>query len=69
MVDAADWMDGRLKGLNRTESAIIRLYYVEGLMMNDIGRALGISESRVSQVHSQLLLRLRAKMERDARPR
>jgi len=38
---------------------IIGLYYAEGLTLNEIGRILGITESRVSQVRSQALASLR----------
>ncbi len=49
-------------GLNRTEKLIVVLYHCEELTMKEIGVTLGLSESRVSQMHSQLLARLRAKV-------
>ena len=49
-------------GLNRTEKLIIVLYHCEELTMKEIGITLGLSESRVSQMHSLLLMRLRAKV-------
>jgi len=51
-------------GLSRTEKLIIVLYHCEELTMKEIGITLGLSESRVSQVHSLLLARLRAKVSR-----
>jgi len=51
-------------GLNRTEKLIIVLYHCEELTMKEIGITLGLSESRVSQMHSLLLTRLRAKVSR-----
>lgn len=51
------------KGLTRAERLIIILLYFEELTMREIGKVLGLSESRVSQMHSSLLLRIRAKME------
>ncbi len=46
------------RGLTRVERLIIILYYWEGLRMKEIGRTLGLSESRVSQLHSQIIARL-----------
>ena len=47
------------QGLNRNERLIIILYYYEELTMKDIGQTLGLSESRVSQIHKSILIRLR----------
>jgi len=49
-------------GLSRTEKLIIVLYHCEELTMKEIGLTLGLSESRVSQMHSLLLARLRARV-------
>jgi len=51
-------------GLTRTEKLILVLYYCEDLTMKEIGVTLGLSESRVSQMHSILVARLRAKASR-----
>lgn len=51
-----------LKGLSRTERAIICLYYYEGLSLKEIGSTVDISESRVSQIHFNILTRLKARM-------
>ncbi len=47
------------KGLNRNERLIIILYYYEELTMKEIGSTLGLSESRVSQMHSSIVVRLK----------
>ncbi|QDT66762.1 FliA/WhiG family RNA polymerase sigma factor [Calycomorphotria hydatis] len=47
------------KGLNRNERLIIILYYYEELTMKEIGQTLGLSESRVSQMHSSIVVRLK----------
>ncbi len=47
------------KGLNSKERLIIILYYYERLTMKEIGETLALSESRVSQMHSAILARLR----------
>lgn len=48
--------------LPNKEKLVISLYYVEELTMKEIGHTLGISESRVSQIHTKAILRLRSKM-------
>ncbi len=47
------------KGLNRNERLIMIWYYYEELTMKDIGTTLGLSESRVSQMHSSIVSRLK----------
>lgn len=44
------------------EKMVIGLYYQEGLTMKEVGAVLEVSESRVSQLHSSALLRLRARL-------
>jgi RNA polymerase sigma factor for flagellar operon FliA len=41
---------------------IMALYYDEELNLREIGEVLGVSESRVCQLHGQALVRLRARM-------
>lgn len=48
--------------LNEREKIVITLYYFKGLTLAEIGRALGVSESRVSQMHSAILGRLRSNL-------
>jgi RNA polymerase sigma factor for flagellar operon FliA len=55
------------KGLNRNERLIIILYYYEELTMKEIGQTLGLSESRVSQMHSSIVARLKDQL-RKRRP-
>lgn len=55
------------KGLNRNERLIIILYYYEELTMKEIGNTLGLSESRVSQMHSSIVARLKDQL-RKRRP-
>ena len=50
------------KGLTRAERLIVVLYYYEEMTMKDIGATLDLSESRVSQMHSSILLRLKAQL-------
>ena len=51
------------KGLSRAERLIIVLYYYEEMTMKEIGVTLDLSESRVSQMHSSVLARLKAQMQ------
>jgi len=52
--------------LPRQSSAVLHYYYVEDLKMHQIGKKLLISEARVSQIHSQAIAELRAKMSDDS---
>lgn len=52
------------KGLNRNERLIMILYYYEELTMKEIGSTLGLSESRVSQMHSSIVARLKDQLRR-----
>ena len=51
------------KGLSRSERLIVILYYYEEMTMKEIGATLDLSESRVSQMHSSILARLKAQMQ------
>ncbi|MCA9292183.1 MAG: FliA/WhiG family RNA polymerase sigma factor [Phycisphaerales bacterium] len=51
------------KGLSRAERLIVILYYYEEMTMKEIGATLDLSESRVSQMHSSILQRLKAQMQ------
>jgi len=48
--------------LNERDQVVIALYYFEGLTLADIGKVLGVTESRISQVHSRATNTLRAKL-------
>jgi RNA polymerase sigma factor for flagellar operon FliA len=47
------------RGLSREERLVLILYYYEDLTMAEIGLVLNLSESRVSQIHKEILSRLR----------
>ena len=49
--------------LPEQERLVVALYYYEHLTLKEIGRALGISESRVSQVHTRAMSRLRLRLQ------
>ncbi|MFW5824910.1 MAG: RNA polymerase sigma factor FliA [Marinobacter sp.] len=48
--------------LPEREKLVLSLYYQEELNLKEIGAVLGVSESRVSQIHSQAALRLRGRL-------
>ena len=49
--------------LPEREAIVLSLYYDEELNLREIGEVLEVSESRVSQIHSQAMLKLKSKME------
>ncbi len=51
------------RGLNREERLVLILYYTEGLTMAEIGLVLDLSESRVSQIHKDVIARLRKRFQ------
>jgi RNA polymerase sigma factor for flagellar operon FliA len=51
------------RGLSRAERLIVILYYFEEMTMKEIGETLDLSESRVSQMHSAILQRLRNQLD------
>ncbi|QWL08621.1 RNA polymerase sigma factor FliA [Shewanella algae] len=51
-----------IKRLPERDALVLSLYYDEALNLKEIGAILEVSESRVSQIHSQAMLRLKAKL-------
>ena len=49
--------------LPERERTVITLYYYEELTLREIGEVLGVTESRVSQLHTKAILRLKAKLQ------
>jgi len=60
--DFQDAMAEAIKTLPERERLMMGLYYNEELNLKEIGEVLGVSESRVSQIHSQTVIRLRSKL-------
>src|SRR5208282_1450324 len=48
--------------LPQREQQVLALYYLEELTMKEVGAVLGVGESRVSQIHSAAMVRLRARL-------
>lgn len=55
-----------IAGLPERERLVLSLYYEQELNLREIGAVIGVTESRVCQIHGQAMVRLRARL-RDAR--
>lgn len=51
-----------ITGLPEREQLVMSLYYEQELNLKEIGAVLGVTESRVCQIHGQAIIRLRARM-------
>jgi RNA polymerase sigma factor for flagellar operon FliA len=56
-------MVNAVRQLPEREGLVMALYYDEELNLKEIGRVLGVSESRVCQIHGQALNRLRSRLQ------
>jgi len=54
-----------IEQLPEKERLVVSMYYSEEMTMKEIGEVLGITESRVSQIHSQAVIHLRSKLRKD----
>jgi RNA polymerase sigma factor for flagellar operon FliA len=70
----AEMLDRRVLGellrdavdrLTEREQTVLALYYGEGMTLTQAGEVLGVTESRVCQIHSKAILALRSKLSRD----
>lgn len=57
--DVKKELEGALKRLPERERTIMVLYYHENMTLKEIGEAINISESRVSQLHAQAIMKLK----------
>jgi RNA polymerase sigma factor for flagellar operon FliA len=62
-IQKKDLKDLITRGLTRAERLILILYYYEEMTMKEIGATLDLSESRVSQMHSSILKRLKDQLD------
>jgi RNA polymerase sigma factor for flagellar operon FliA len=60
--DLKEVMNGAILRLPSRERLVIALYYYEELTLKEIGSILNVSESRISQIHTKAILRLRGKL-------
>lgn len=63
-VGSAEWHETRallasaIRELDENEQTVVNLYYAEDLLLREISELLGLSESRISQIHARALYRL-----------
>jgi RNA polymerase sigma factor for flagellar operon FliA len=55
-------MRNEIRNLPERERTVVALYYDEGMTLAEIGSVLGVTESRVSQIHSKAIIMLRSQM-------
>jgi RNA polymerase sigma factor FliA len=60
--ETRDRIADAIAALPEREKLVIALYYYENLTLREIGEVLGVTESRVSQLHTKAVLRLRSKL-------
>ena len=66
IVDASELKDrvaDAIARLPEREKLVIALYYYENLTLREIGEVLGVTESRISQLHTKAVLRLRSRLQ------
>ncbi len=61
--DLKDRIADSIAALPEREKLVIALYYYENLTLREIGEVLGVTESRISQLHTKAVLRLRGRMQ------
>jgi RNA polymerase sigma factor for flagellar operon FliA len=64
--DLKDRIADSIAALPEREKLVIALYYYENLTLREIGEVLGVTESRVSQLHTKAVLRLRSRMQEES---
>jgi RNA polymerase sigma factor for flagellar operon FliA len=59
-----EFLTKAIDSLNDKDRLVLSLYYYEGMTLKDIGKVLQVSESRVCQLHSRAIIRLRENMKK-----
>jgi RNA polymerase sigma factor FliA len=68
LLDASELKDllaEAIAALPEREKLVIALYYYENLTLREIGEVLGVTESRISQMHTKAVLRLKSRLQGD----
>ena len=63
-IQQRDVLDLITRNLTKKERLIVIMYYYEGLTMREIGEIMELTESRVCQIHSNVMARLKAQLDR-----
>jgi len=58
-----DRLTESIAGLPEREQLVVALYYYENLTLREIGEVLGVTESRVSQLHTKAVMRLKSSLQ------
>jgi len=61
--EVKDRLTEAIGGLPEREQLVVALYYYENLTLREIGEVLGVTESRVSQLHTKAVMRLKSHMQ------
>ena len=67
MTELRDTLADAIARLPEREKIVVALYYYDGLTLREIGEVLGVTESRVSQLHTKAILRLKGRLQGDGR--
>ncbi|MCR9245017.1 MAG: FliA/WhiG family RNA polymerase sigma factor [bacterium] len=67
-IQQRDALEMITNSLTKKERLIILMYYYEGLTMREIGEIMELTESRVCQIHSNVMARLKAQLDRTPAP-
>jgi RNA polymerase sigma factor for flagellar operon FliA len=65
LTDMKDRLADAIARLPEREKLVVALYYYENLTLREIGEVLGVTESRVSQLHTKAVLRLKSRLQGD----
>jgi RNA polymerase sigma factor for flagellar operon FliA len=65
ITDLKDRVADAIARLPEREKLVIALYYYENLTLREIGEVLSVTESRISQLHTKAVLRLRSRLQED----
>lgn len=65
VTELRDTLADAIARLPEREKIVIALYYYDGLTLREIGEVLGVTESRVSQLHTKAVLRLKGRLQED----
>jgi RNA polymerase sigma factor for flagellar operon FliA len=61
--EVKDRLAEAIGSLPEREQLVVALYYYEGLTLREIGEVLGVTESRVSQLHTKAVMRLKSHLQ------
>ncbi|NMA65994.1 MAG: FliA/WhiG family RNA polymerase sigma factor [Clostridiaceae bacterium] len=64
VIELKEILADAVEKLPEKEKMVVTLYYYEELTLKEISKIMGVSESRVSQLHTKAILRMRGKLER-----